>query len=337
MVSTDPWFTPDGARWLMERAGASYGHCHPEERVEWVQQHFPEARLVLDLGCGDGSFLGAFPESYTLVGIEADSHLVQSGRKKFPHVRLIQNDLESPGSLPQADLVTLFHLLEHLSDPLEFLRTLKQRTGATTRLLIEVPILDRAIETHGPDICGFFSIPHRSHFSRQTLNRMLVEAGWQVEHASDLEGNGFRVLVSQKISEGSSEIDSVEVVAEKQLALTYVQCRQSSIGNVQKIIDALPCEGKFLIWGAGHHTEFLVQQTSLFLGNRQFLIVDNDPLKFGLRLHGIPILEPAMINSEHWHSGEFTVVISSYCWQEAIAQDLDRLGIDPSQVIKCYP
>lgn len=336
MVYTDPWFTPDGARWLMERAGASYGHCNPVERVDWILNYAPEARSILDLGCGEGSFLGAFPEEMTLSGVEADEHMVRTGKLKFPHVHLTQGDVENPGLLPKADLITLFHILEHLSDPLEFLITLKKRVGPASRLLVEVPILERAVETHGPDICGFFSIPHRSHFSRKTLTRMLSKSGWNVEHTFNLDGNGYRVLAS---SESLCEDQAVEFdcASEKRLARDYVQCREASIKKVRGIIDQLPREGDFVIWGAGHHTEFLERLTTLFSSKRRFLLVDNDPSKSGNFQHGIPIVEPSALSSEQWRSGEFNVIISSYCWQEPILQDLILRGVKPSKITRLYP
>ncbi len=335
MVYTDPWFTREGARWLMERAGASYGHCNPAERVDWILSHAPDARSVLDLGCGDGSFLGGFPEGFLLSGFETDEKMVLSGRLKYPHVHFTQEDLEKPSSFPSVDLITLFHILEHLSSPLEFLKMLRREVEPTSRLLVEVPVLDRAIETHGPDICGFFSVPHRSHFSRSTLKRMLEQAGWKIEQTMDLQGNGFRVLVSPAEIDGCLS-DEIELKLEEKLALKYVDCRESSIRKVQTAVDQLPEQGNFLVWGGGHHTEYLERLTSLFSEKRRFLIVDKDPIKSGGFIHGIPIVEPSALTPEHWRSDEFKVVISSYCWQESIYQDLIQLGVNPSQIIKLY-
>ncbi|QPJ63597.1 MAG: class I SAM-dependent methyltransferase [Candidatus Nitronauta litoralis] len=335
MVYTDPWFTREGARWLMERAGASYGYCDPEERVDWVLSMAPEVRSVLDLGCGDGSFLGGFPEGFTLSGFETDEKMVLSGRLKFPHIRFVQQDLENPSIFPQADLITIFHFLEHLSSPLEFLRLLRKETRSTSRLLVEVPVLDRAVETHGPDICGFFSVPHRSHFSRNTLVRMLSEAGWKVDQKLDLQGNGFRVLASPT-EQRECVSDRMDLKNEEEMALEYVECRENSIRKVQAVVDLLPENGNFLIWGGGHHTEFLGRLTSLFSGKRLFLIVDNDPVKSGSFIHGIPIVEPSALNPEQWQSGDLKVIISSYSWQESIFKDLVKLGVNPSQIIQLY-
>ncbi len=335
MIYTSPWFTKKGARYLLEHAGASYGHCDPAERVDWILSNVASVQSVLDLGCGEGTLLNGFPQSFDLAGVEADSQLLKSGQQKFPHLKFIQSDLDNLDVLPEVELVTMFHILEHLSDPVRFLKELRAQVRPKTQLVIEVPILDRAIETSGPDICGFFSIPHRSHFSRRTLAKLLSQTGWEIELSYDLAGNGYRVLVSQ--AEMNTVSVQTDIAVEKKLAMAYVQHRQSSISSIKKVLSNLPESGNFLIWGGGHHTEFLVGLTSLLSQNRHFLIVDNDPQKSGLSFHGIPVVEPGAITPEQWQATDFTVVISSYNWQEPIARELTGYGVEASRIIRLYP
>ena len=60
----------------------------------------------------------------------------------------------------------MFHVLEHLKNPLETLINILKSAHQTTYLLIEVPILENGFTN---DINGFFSAQHLTHFSRQSL------------------------------------------------------------------------------------------------------------------------------------------------------------------------
>jgi hypothetical protein len=64
----------------------------------------------------------------------------------------------------------MFHVLEHLPDPVSVLKRLRDHAHNSTRLVIEVPILEKG-QTN--DIHGFFSPQHLTHFSKKTLDNVL--------------------------------------------------------------------------------------------------------------------------------------------------------------------
>ncbi len=336
LIYTNPWLTPQGARWLFEKAGASYGHCDPGERVDWVRRMVPEAKSVLDLGCGDGTFLSAFPREFETTGIEANAYLAEQGARQFPHVRFVQAGTEECEAFPKVQVITLFHFLEHVQDPIGLLSRLRRTASGLTRLVVEVPVLDRAIEVQGSDISGFFSIAHRTHFSRKTLNAVLSATGWRIEEEMDLKGNGYRVMATP-VAPRSFEITGEERRRQLKMAEDYVHHRENSVEQIRRRIKALPSDCRLLIWGGGHHTEFLALLTDLFSPDRRFLIVDNDPLKSGVRFHGIPVCGPRDIPDNFWNDASLQILISSYTWQNAVVRDLKLLGVDPSRITLLYP
>mgnify|MGYP001435191113 CR=1 FL=1 len=95
-------------------------------------------KRVLDFGCGSGGFLQrAKGLAAEVVGIELEARVREywSGRIKiFP-------DLDSVGE--DFDLVTSFHVLEHIKDPREVLKQLaKKMKLGKSRLVLEVPSAD---------------------------------------------------------------------------------------------------------------------------------------------------------------------------------------------------
>ena len=86
--------------------------------------------------------------------------------------------------------------------------------------------------------------------------------------------------------------------------------------------------------GGGLQTEYLFHVTSLFAGDRKFLIVDGDPLKQGKTWRGIEIVGPDCLASVDWRDTQ--IVLSSYSHQEAMREEAQALGIPAQAVISLY-
>ncbi len=268
--------------------------------------------------------------------MDSDPHLIASARRAHSRIQFLHLDLEEAFNIPPVDVITLFHLLEHVTHPRQFLTHIRNATGKETRLVVEVPILDRAIEIQGRDLCGFFSIPHRSHFSRHSVERMLLHCGWEIEHRTNLAGNGYRVLAC-KIDPVLFTPESLKTEEEVSMAHSYVKVRQESVKLVEAIVRRLPKNSKILIWGAGHHTEFLAGLPALFSGKRRFIIVDRDPLKSGMHVHSIPVLKPECLPDSFWKHDPSPILISSFTWQESIYKGLLERGVAPERIVRLYP
>jgi SAM-dependent methyltransferase len=154
LLHTNPWMTPEGSRVLLEKAGRSYGFCNPVERAHWVCARFPGVRRILDIGCGNGDFPGAFSSEYECAGVDVDEQLLSQARQQYPRAAFFPGSFEPALESFAPEVVTLFHVLEHLPDPLNSLKRLRAYGGKNISLVVEVPVLDRAEETQGRNTGG---------------------------------------------------------------------------------------------------------------------------------------------------------------------------------------
>jgi SAM-dependent methyltransferase len=155
----------------------------------------PSGRL-LDVGCGKGHFLAsARAAGWDATGIEFADSSAEEAKARYGLDVIVDDYMtaELPGPY---DAVTMWHVLEHLTDPraaIERARTLLTGDG---RLLISVPNLaSLQARLFGPDWLHLDLPRHLFHFTPRSLERLLERSGFRVERidtfAPEMEILGF--------------------------------------------------------------------------------------------------------------------------------------------------
>jgi 2-polyprenyl-3-methyl-5-hydroxy-6-metoxy-1,4-benzoquinol methylase len=331
-VFMNPVFTSQGFAVLFAEAGASYGStpARHAEQLSWLRERdlLQPGMTVLDIGCYDGAFIGKLPAGMKGIGVDIDEPAIGRARRRFettPH-RFIYADFEAVEVSEPVDLITMFHVLEHLPRPVEVLERLATLATPRTRLLVEVPIVENVI--YG-DVCGFLSAHHLTHFSKASLRNVMKSAGWHVLSTQQMEDyNGFRV-----IAEPAGREHPRPEPGDLELYMRYLSRWYESVAVLEARLRR-SMTPRCVLRGGGLQTEFLFHLTSLFAGDRKFLIVDGDPLKQGKTWRGIAIVGPDCLASVDWRDTQ--IVLSSYFHQEAMRAEAQALGIPAQAVISLY-
>lgn len=100
---------------------------------------------ILDIGCGAGGFLrSSAPFAKSICGVEPERglypHFKEYGLEVYPSLSEISSDRKF-------DLITFFHVLEHLKDPINVLRGIKAYAAKGAQCIIEVPSASDALLT----------------------------------------------------------------------------------------------------------------------------------------------------------------------------------------------
>ena len=135
-------------------------------------------RKVLDFGCGAAGFVRkAQLLAAEVVGVELESRV----REYWGDSIELHGELENVrGSY---DLITAFHVVEHLPDPLAMMKELATRLKDQGRLVIEVPSSEDALLTlYENDAFQRFTYwsQHLFLFNAETLRRLAMQAGLRV-------------------------------------------------------------------------------------------------------------------------------------------------------------
>ena len=148
-------------------------------RYDLIKKYKPSGSLF-DLGAGWGHFmLTGQMLGYDVYGIEISEqpYLYSKNDLKLPVDHIDFFDMKEDKKF---DVVTAFHVVEHLNDPREVLRQLGHRLAPGGRLVVEVPSADDALLTlyESNEFQRFtYWSQHLFLFNIQTLQMLVKQAG----------------------------------------------------------------------------------------------------------------------------------------------------------------
>jgi SAM-dependent methyltransferase len=161
-------------------------------RIRMLRKLIPNGagKRLLDIGCGEGTFLLATKANgWSVAGTEMNSTTARAaGLEVFPQ-------LSDFCGLATFDCITLWHSLEHMQDPRATLQVVRNLLTPDGVLIVAVPDAGGLqARVFGPKWLHLDVPRHLYHFSRQSLENLLQMEGftpvneWHQEFEYDLLG-----------------------------------------------------------------------------------------------------------------------------------------------------
>lgn len=169
---------------------ADYFRCYAETRLETeaiqrrkakIVGQISKAATILDIGCGRGEFLAEMQErGWEAYGVELSFIAASYAKEKLGLKNIYNADLLAV-SLPENffDVITLWHALEHLADPLATLQKIHSLLKDDGALIINCPNFNSGLRKVFQQKWYQLDLPrHLYQFTPQTLGPMLKKCGF---------------------------------------------------------------------------------------------------------------------------------------------------------------
>jgi 2-polyprenyl-3-methyl-5-hydroxy-6-metoxy-1,4-benzoquinol methylase len=159
-------------------------------RIQQIMPYVKPESKILDIGSGGGEFLALCKRmNWQIEGLEPHHDYAKYTQTTY-HVPTINATLEqAPIHEETYDIITIYHVLEHMRQPVEALMHMWQWLKPEGFLAIEVPNL--SAHRHAP--ANRFHYAHIFNFNPVTFKNALHKAGFTI-----LTGEGTTSVVAQK-------------------------------------------------------------------------------------------------------------------------------------------
>lgn len=161
---------------------------------------------LLDVGSGTGYFAAAMKNAgWEVTGLEPDEGAREVAKEQHSLTLLPSAELFNlPGN--KFDVITLWHVLEHVHDVKKYISTFKKLLADNGRLFIAVPNYKSHDAKIYKEHWAAYDVPrHLYHFTPDTMKYLMHEAGLKIIAIKPMWFDSFYIsLLSSKYKNGST-------------------------------------------------------------------------------------------------------------------------------------
>jgi 2-polyprenyl-3-methyl-5-hydroxy-6-metoxy-1,4-benzoquinol methylase len=147
---------------------------------------------ILDIGCGTGEFLHEMKShGWSITGVEPSPNARESSKKKTG-VEIFKSLSDVTDN--DFNAITLWHVLEHLPDPNQALRTVHNLLHQSGTIFIAVPNLQSYDAGYYQSFWAGYDVPrHLWHFDKKNMETLLKKNGLQLVKILPMHLDSFYV------------------------------------------------------------------------------------------------------------------------------------------------
>jgi len=159
---------------------------------------------ALDIGCGTGDFLNEMSKSgWNVKGIEPNETARNSAIKNFG-LDIFEESALFELKENSFDVVTMWHVLEHVYNLDRHLTQIKNILRNEGRLIIAIPNADSYDAKKYGEFWAAYDVPrHLYHFNRVSLARLMEKYGFEIVKVKPMVFDSFYIsMLSEKYKKG---------------------------------------------------------------------------------------------------------------------------------------
>jgi SAM-dependent methyltransferase len=160
-------------------------------KINLIRKYHPHHISILDLGAGTGSFLKqCHKKGWTITGVEPSQQARSIANEELSNS--VKKDLnETTG---QFQVITLWHVLEHIPNLDEILSQLKSKLTTDGTMFIAVPNHKSADAHHYRNYWAGYDVPrHLWHFNQSVIKKLIGKYGFKLVETVPMKLDAYYV------------------------------------------------------------------------------------------------------------------------------------------------
>jgi SAM-dependent methyltransferase len=285
---------------------------------------------VIDIGCGKGDFLALVCKAGGNRGLGFDKSYdpAEATHDKEANLTFIQDFYGEQYAHCDVDLLSCRHVLEHIEDPIAFLRSI------------------RATIAGKPDVVVFFEVPnamytlrdlgiwdliyeHCSYFSASSLTRLFTSNGFAIKNVCELYDGQFLGVECVPAEPGTSAFAPPDMAELRTGATQFAERYRSKVQHWKAVDAELERTGKrAVIWGGGSKG---VTFLNVLKPKAVQAVVDLNPRKHGRYVGGTghQVVSPDDLVALK----PDVIIIMNEVYKDEISADVRRRGLSPEFMV----
>ncbi|PQJ79960.1 class I SAM-dependent methyltransferase [Polaribacter porphyrae] len=191
----------DSKKSLFDKVYQTVKNITLKRKLKLINSFNTDSKNILDVGAGTGDFLKVCKNnSWNVFGTEPDAGARNIAARKGI---ILQEDLSKIAN-QKFDVITLWHVLEHVENLQEYIPTLNNLLSDTGKLIIAVPNYKSDDAIYYGKFWAAFDVPrHLWHFSQTSISKLFAEVNMNVEKTLPMKFDAYYVsLLSEKYKSG---------------------------------------------------------------------------------------------------------------------------------------
>ena len=190
----------DSERNLFEKTYQFIKGISLERKLKLINAYTFKDKTLLDIGCGTGDFLRIAQENkWDVTGIEPNQKAREIANKKI-NGQVFNIDSLTEFQNGSFQIITLWHVLEHVYDLQNHIKTIKDLLKKDGAIIVAVPNYKSFDANYYKEFWAAYDAPrHLWHFSQESIKKLFGEIDMSVQEIKPMLFDAFYVsLLSEK-------------------------------------------------------------------------------------------------------------------------------------------